>query len=203
MLLHGLAQVMGRHAPTKVLPGLMQRDPTGRYEITCAAGESFRAFLRAPLPPDPSVQLLRPLQALHDRALPACGRLDGVSSLLLLDPVLFLNAYVRREALLSSQIEGIQLSLAARLLFELDEAPGVPFDDVVEGSSTVAGLEHGLAQLAEGFALSCRRLFAHDPYLGQFSARALSRSDRAIHGPSLAALPSHRQRHGRQPGVSR
>ena len=71
------------------------------------------------------------LQALHDRALLACGRLDGVSTLLP-DPELFLYAYVRREALLSSQIEGTQSSLSDLLLFELEEAPGVPFDDVVE-----------------------------------------------------------------------
>jgi Fic family protein len=65
---------------------------------------------------------------------------------------------VRREALLSSQIEGTQSSLSDLLLFELEEAPGVPFDDVVEVSSYVAGLEHGLARLAEGFPLSCRLL---------------------------------------------
>ena len=81
-----------------------------------------------------------PLQALHDRALLACGRLDGVFALLP-DPELFLYAYVRREALLSSQIEGTQSSLSDLLLFELEEAPGVAFDDVVEVCSYVAGLE--------------------------------------------------------------
>ena len=65
---------------------------------------------------------------------------------------------MRREALLSSQIEGTQSSLSDLLLFELEEAPGVPFDDVVEVSSYVAGLEHGLTRLAEGFPLSCRLL---------------------------------------------
>ena len=94
------------------------------------------------------------LQALHEQALLACGRLDGVSSLLP-DPELFRYAYVRREALLSSQIEGTQSSLPDLLLFELEEAPGVPYDDVVEVSSYVAGLEHGLTRLAERFPLSC------------------------------------------------
>ena len=135
----------------------MQRDATGRDVITSTAGEAVRAFVPAPLPPDPPVQLEGPLQALHERALLACGRLDGVSSLLP-DPELFLYAYVRREALLSAQIEGTQSSLSDLLLFELEEAPGVPFDDVVEVSSYVAGLEHGLARLAEGFPLSCRLL---------------------------------------------
>ena len=135
----------------------MRRDATGRYEITSTAGEAVRAFVPAPLPPDPPLELTGPLQALHERALLACGRLDGISSLLP-DPELFLYAYVRREALLSSQIEGTQSSLSDLLLFELEEAPGVPFDDVVEVSSYVAGLEHGLARLQEGFPLSSRLL---------------------------------------------
>jgi len=135
----------------------MRRDATGRYEITSTAGEAVRAFVPAPLPPDPPLELAGPLQALHERALLACGRLDGISSLLP-DPELFLYAYVRREALLSSQIEGTQSSLSDLLLFELEEAPGVPFDDVVEVSSYVAGLEHGLARLKEGFPLSSRLL---------------------------------------------
>lgn len=135
----------------------MRRDATGRYEITRTAGEAVRAFVPAPLPPKPPVVLEGPLQALHEQALLACGRLDGVSSLLP-DPELFLYAYVRREALLSSQIEGTQSSLSDLLLFELEEAPGVPFDDVVEVSSYVAGLEHGLTRLGEGFPLSSRLL---------------------------------------------
>lgn len=110
-----------------------------------------------PLPPQPPLDLGRLGLALKDRALLACGRLDGVSSLLL-DPDLFLYAYVRREALLSSQIEGTQSSLSDLLMFELKEAPGVPFDDVVEVSSYVAALDHGLARLARGFPLSSRLL---------------------------------------------
>lgn len=135
----------------------MQREASGRYEITSTAGESVRAFVPAPLPPEPPVVLAGSLQTLHEQALLACGRLDGVSSLLP-DPELFLYAYVRREALLSSQIEGTQSSLSDLLLFELEEAPGVPFDDVIEVSSYVAGLEHGLARLNDGFPLSSRLL---------------------------------------------
>jgi len=85
----------------------------------------------------------------------ALGRLDSVT-LLLPDPDLFLYAYVRREAVLSSQIEGTQSSLAQLLLFELEEAPGVPVDDVVEVSNYVAALNHGLKRLQEGFPLSNR-----------------------------------------------
>ena len=135
----------------------MKREVLGRYEITSTAGESVRAFVPAPLPPDPPVLLEGELQVLHERALLACGRLDGVSALLP-DRELFLYAYVRREALLSSQIEGTQSSLSDLLLFELQEAPGVPVDDVVEVSSYVAGLEHGLRRMKEGFPLSSRLL---------------------------------------------
>lgn len=74
------------------------------------------------------------------------GRLDSVT-LLLSEPDLFLYAYVRREAVLSSQIEGTQSSLAHLLLFELEEAPGVPLDDVTEVSNYVAALDHGLNRL--------------------------------------------------------
>ena len=70
------------------------------------------------------------------------------------DPNIFLYTYVRREAVLSSQIEGTQSSLADLLLFELEDAPGVPFDDVVEVSGYVAAMEHGIARLHEGFPLS-------------------------------------------------
>lgn len=135
----------------------MRRDGTGHYEVTSTAGEAVHAFVPAPLPPDPPVAIEGALRSLHDRALLACGRLDGVSALLP-DPELFLYTYVRREALLSSQIEGTQSSLSDLLLFELEEVPGVPFDDVVEVSSYVAGLEHGLSRLKEGFPLSTRLL---------------------------------------------
>jgi Fic family protein len=116
-----------------------------------------RVFVPAPLPPDPPLELSGTRQRLLERALLACGRLDGVTALLP-DPELFLYAYVRREAVLSSQIEGTQSSLSDLLLFELDQAPGVPFDDVVEVSNYVAALEHGMARLRGGFPISDRLL---------------------------------------------
>lgn len=135
----------------------MRREATGQYEITATGGETVRAFVPAPLPPDPPLDLSGTRQRLLERALLACGRLDAVTALLP-DPDLFLYAYVRREAVLSSQIEGTQSSLSDLLLFELDEAPGVPFDDVVEVSNYVAALEHGMGRLREGFPLSNRLL---------------------------------------------
>ena len=109
----------------------MGRGASGRYEVTTTAGEAVRAFVPHPLPPEPPLDLTGTRQRLLEQALLACGRLDGVSALLP-DPDLFLYGYVRREAVLSSQIEGTQSSLSDLLLFELDEAPGAPFDDVVE-----------------------------------------------------------------------
>jgi len=87
----------------------------------------------------------------------ALGRLDSLSALLP-DTTLFLYTYIRKEAVLSSQIEGTQSSLSDLLLFEIEEVPGVPIDDVVEVSNYVAALEHGLLRLKEGFPLSNRLL---------------------------------------------
>lgn len=135
----------------------MYRGETGDYEITSVGGERVRAFVPSPLPPVPPLELDGPLQLALEGAQLALGRLDGASSLLP-DKTLFLYAYVRKEAVLSSQIEGTQSSLSDLLLFELDEAPGVPLDDVVEVSNYVAALEHGLSRLRDGFPLSNRLL---------------------------------------------
>ena len=135
----------------------MRRDATGRYARSVAGGETVGGFVPHPLPPAPSLELTGERQTLLERATLALGRLDSIA-LLLPDPQLFLYAYVRREAVLSSQIEGTQSSLSDLLLFELDEVPGVPFGDVVEVSNYVAALEHGMARLREGFPLSNRLL---------------------------------------------
>jgi Fic family protein len=133
----------------------MTRGLTGRYEVTTVGGEAVRAFVPRPLPPEPPLDLHGPIQPLLERALLALGRLDSVSTLLP-GTGLFLYAYVRKEAVLSSQIEGTQSSLSDLLLFEMKQAPGVPVDDVVEVSNYVAAMEHGLARLRDGFPLSVR-----------------------------------------------
>jgi Fic family protein len=133
----------------------MRRGSTGQYETTSVAGETIPAFIPNPLPPEPALALSDRRQRLLERATVALGRLDSVT-LLLPDPNIFLYAYVRREAVLSSQIEGTQSSLAQLLLFELEEAPGVPIDDVQEVSNYVAALNHGLKRLQEDFPLSNR-----------------------------------------------
>ena len=135
----------------------MLRGEIGSYEVTISGDEQVRAFVPLPLPPKPSLVLDGSLQQTLESALLALGRLDGVSTLLP-DHTIFLYTFVRKEAVLSSQIEGTQSSLSDLLLFELQEAPGVPLDDVVEVSNYVAALEHGLRRLEKGFPLSNRLL---------------------------------------------
>jgi Fic family protein len=98
---------------------------------------------------------LENMQRLLEQATQALGRLDGLASMLP-DLTLFIYAYVRKEAVLSSQIEGTQSSLSDLLLFESDQAPGVPLSDVEEVSHYVAALNHGLDRMSGGFPLSLR-----------------------------------------------
>jgi Fic family protein len=126
----------------------------GRYIVTNYGEEVVRAFVPPPLPPEPPVRL-ESLQRLLEQANQALGRLDGLASILP-NLQLFIYTYVRKEAVLSSQIEGTQSSLSDLLLFETGEAPGVPLDDVQEVSNYVAALNHGLDRLRGGFPLSLR-----------------------------------------------
>lgn len=128
----------------------------GKYiQSSVVGGESYRAYVPAPLPPEPKIDMAR-LYPLLDKANTALGRLDGMS-MVLPDASLFLYMYVRKEAVLSSQIEGTQSSLSDLLLFEFDEAPGAPLDDVTEVSCYVAALNYGMDRLKE-LPLSLRLL---------------------------------------------
>lgn len=126
----------------------------GRFEETAVGGERVRAYIPAPLPPQPAIDLSG-LQRALDEANQALGRLDGVATVLP-DVPLFLYMYVRKEALLSSQIEGTQSSLSDLLLFEAEEAPGAPLDDVQEVSNYVAAMNYGLERLRGDLPLSQR-----------------------------------------------
>ncbi len=133
------------------------KDKSGRlgsYITANVAGESYQAFLPPPLPPEPPLDLI-PLQKLLLRAGRAVTRLDTVSEIIP-DINLLLYYYVRKEAVLSSQIEGTQSSLSDLLLYESQETPSVPIDDVMEVSSYVAALQHGLSRMREDFPLSLR-----------------------------------------------
>jgi Fic family protein len=135
----------------------MRRELQGHYVTISTVGEKAQAFVPAPLPPLPPIEWTPELRGKFDQALLALGRLDSVA-VLLPDTSLFLYMYIRKEAVLSSMIEGTQSSLSDLLLYELDQEPGVPLDDVREVSNYVAALDHGLRRLAEGFPLSLRLL---------------------------------------------
>ena len=133
----------------------MHRGPTGEYEVTVTGGERVKAFVPMPLPPSPRLVLDGSLRSALETAAISLGRLDGMSTLLS-DRTLFMYVYIRKEAVLSSQIEGTQSSLSDLLLYEVDEVPGVPIDDVVEASNYVAAMEHGHLRLAGDFPFSNR-----------------------------------------------
>ena len=126
----------------------------GQRVAISTAGERAEAYVPQALPPIPPVQLER-LYGRLEAANRAIGRLDGVASILP-DTPLFLYMYVRKEALLSSQIEGTQSSLSELLLFESEDVPGVPLDDVQEVSNYIGAMNHGLNRIREGFPLSLR-----------------------------------------------
>lgn len=115
----------------------------------------MKAFLPTALPPTPALDIGSQLRERLDRALIALGRLDSVTALLP-DTSLFLYTYIRKEAVLSSQIEGTRSTLSDLLLFEVEELPGFPVEDVAEVSSYVSALEHGIARIRAGFPLSNR-----------------------------------------------
>lgn len=127
----------------------------GRFIAQQAGPERFSAFLPQPLPPRPELRVDGELQDLLERASRELGRLDGIT-LLLPDPALFIYMYVRKEAVLSSQIEGTQSSLSDLLRFESDGVPGVPIDDVREVVNYTVAMEHGLERLKSGMPLSLR-----------------------------------------------
>ena len=120
----------------------------GKYlKSSAVAGERYNTYIPQPLPFSPALDMAD-IYPLLDKANVALGRLDGMS-MVLPDPSLFLYMYVRKEAVLSSQIEGTQSSLSDLLLYESDASPGAPIDDVAEVSSYVSALNYGLKRITE------------------------------------------------------
>lgn len=117
----------------------------GHFVKTSAASETVRAFVPPPLPPEPPIDVLSLLErlSLAERAL---GRLDGIT-MLLPRQELFLYMYVRKEAVLSSQIEGTQSTLSDLLRFETEAQAGQPVDDIREVSNYVDAMMYGLERL--------------------------------------------------------
>ena len=119
----------------------------GRLVETPVGGEVVRAFVPPPLPPRPPIDVLSllPHLSLAERAL---GRLDGITTLLPRQE-LFLYMYVRKEAVLSSQIEGTQSTLTDLLRFETEAQAGQPIDDIREVSNYVDAMMYSLERLEE------------------------------------------------------
>jgi len=133
----------------------MNRGLTGRYVPSIAGGFACQAFIPAPLPPHPPLEINGKLQARLAEAHIALGRLDAISSLLP-DAQLFLYSYVRKEAVMSSQIEGTQSSLSDLMLYEMAAQPGVPMDDVQEVSCYVNALTLGVERINQGNPITIR-----------------------------------------------
>lgn len=128
----------------------------GRYEERRIDRAAVPCFIPAPLPPQPALKLTSAYYDLLEKANRALGRLDGITALLP-DTTFFIYNYVRKEAVLSSQIEGTQSSLSDLLLFESDEVPGVPINDVKEVSNYVRAMQYGIKRVRnDGFPLSSR-----------------------------------------------
>jgi len=117
----------------------------GRYQ---AQPSGYRAFIPAPLPPDPRVRIEGEVQHRLSEADRALGRLDG-SVTTLPNPDLFVYMYVRKEAVLSSQIEGTQSSLPDLLAAEADILGSQIPRDVDEVVNYVRAMNGGLARLEQ------------------------------------------------------
>ncbi len=126
----------------------------GRFEKHKTGTETFSSYIPIPLPPEPSVQI-HELLDVYEKANQELGRLDSVVESLP-HPDHFLYMYVRKEAVLSSQIEGTQSSLSDLLLFENQEDPHTSMEDVTEVSNYVKAMRYGLDKLKGGFPLSLR-----------------------------------------------
>lgn len=141
------------HPPSQEF--LQRTTRAGRFVLQQPGKAEYRAFVPAPLPPHPEIQVGGVLQEHLEVASRELGRLDGIT-LLLPDPALFIYMYGRKEAVLSSQIEGTQSSLSDLLLFESDDLSDDAPPDIREVANYIAAMDHGLSRLEGGFPLTLR-----------------------------------------------
>ena len=133
----------------------MRRKRHGKLlKSALVGGEQYHVYVPAPLPPMPAVNIAEVTEKL-EKANFAIGELNGVVEAVP-DPAIINYMYIRREAVLSSQIEGTQSTLDDLLRYEAGTVPNVPVDDVTEVSSYVAALNHGLKRMRGGFPLALR-----------------------------------------------
>src|SRR4030043_1754286 len=121
------------------------KDRAGKF-VTQPAG--YKAFVPKPLPPSPLIQYDEELQSLLSTADRSLARLDGITTVLP-NPDLFIAMYVKKEALLSSQIEGTQASLEGVLEFEADLIPKENVNEIQEVINYIKALNYGMDRLKE------------------------------------------------------
>ena len=132
----------------------MKRSIQGTLVNCSITSEKYQAFVPNPLPPKPDIDLSS-VSMLLEKANYAVGELNGVVKTAI-DPSVINYTYVRKEAVLSSQIEGKQSTLDDLLKYESEQMQGIPLADASEVSSYVAALNHGLDRIKSGFPLSLR-----------------------------------------------
>ena len=181
--------------------------PTGRYETIRTGEEEYRAFVPDPLPPPAALITSTELTAATERAALALGRLDGAAHVLP-NTDLFLYSCVRKEAVLSSQIEGTQSTLSDLLGHELGATPDVPLDDIAETSKYVVAVNMAFEQMGQSYGLAavqpsaarrpchraaewtrCREAARRVSYIAELDRR-LTSGHRAVR--ATAAAPSRR-----------
>lgn len=128
----------------------------GTYKTQKISGESYKSFVPAKLPPAPAIDLQLLYPAL-EKATIALAELNSITKTIP-NTALFIYMYVRKEALLSSQIEGTQSSFSDLILFDHQQKPNVSIDDVEEVSNYVRAIAYGLARINHNFPLSLRLL---------------------------------------------
>ena len=126
----------------------------GTYITKKVATESYRAYVPSQLPPEPPIDVSS-LYPYLEKATLALAELNSIAQIIP-NISLFIYMYVRKEALLSSQIEGTQSSFADLMLFEHNQKPNISIDDVEEVSNYVQAVNYGLDQLKNNFPLSLR-----------------------------------------------
>lgn len=133
---------------------MSKNERLGHYISQTLGGEAYTTYVPALLPPQPPIDVEK-LQSYLERAQQALIELK-IAARVIPNVSLFIYMYVRKEALLSSQIEGTQSSFSDLMLFENDQKPSVSIDDVEEVSNYVSAINHGLLRMQSGMPLSLR-----------------------------------------------
>jgi Fic family protein len=132
----------------------MKNNRLGSYIVKKISGESYKCYIPPLLPIKPEIDLSY-LSCLIEKSIHSISELNNLAKIVP-NTELFLYMYVRKEALLSSQIEGTQSSFSDLLLFEQKQKINISKDDVEEVSNYIKALKHGIKRMNDGFPLSLR-----------------------------------------------